>query len=75
MTLNRQLVAMLVTVYDRLFNNDDWALGKKLPEHYRYLGNTPEDLALIADIQPLIINEIGKYVGSLPEGICAAPSS
>ncbi|WP_243891465.1 alkaline phosphatase family protein [Shewanella algae] len=68
MTLNRQLLAMLVTVYDRLFNNDDWALGKKLPEHYRYLGDSPEDLALIADIQPLIINEIGKYVGSLPEG-------
>lgn len=66
--MNREFFAMLVSVYDALFNNDDWELAKSLPDHYQYLTHSAQDQQTIDQIQSLIIKELAKYVQSIPEG-------
>ncbi|MCL6416832.1 alkaline phosphatase family protein [Aestuariirhabdus sp. Z084] len=63
--LNSQFIAALVTVYDVLFNNDEWLLGRKLPEQYSYLSRSPEDLALIAKIQTIVLDVMSRYAEGL----------
>ncbi|WOH36226.1 alkaline phosphatase family protein [Thalassotalea fonticola] len=66
--VNDELIAALVTIYDILFNNDDWQLGKKLPDSYQYITNSPKDLKIVNKIQPIIISLMAKYNQSLPAG-------
>ena len=67
-TINRQFFAMLVSIYDELFNNDDWELAKSLPDHYQYLTHSAKDLATIEHVQSLLIGELAKYANSMPQG-------
>lgn len=68
LALNDEFYAMLVSIYDELFNNDDWELAKSLPDHYHYLTHSQRDQETIDHIQPLLVHELSKYVGSLPAG-------
>jgi hypothetical protein len=68
LVINAELIAAAVTIYDVLFNNDEWVLGKRLPESYQYLTRSPEDLAIISKVQNIIIGVVTQYSQSLPEG-------
>ncbi|OEF25279.1 alkaline phosphatase family protein [Vibrio rumoiensis] len=66
--MNRQFFAMLVSIYDELFNNDDWELAKSLPDHYQYLTNSAKDQATVDHVQSLLMGELAKYAQSMPQG-------
>lgn len=67
-TMNRPFFAMLVSIYDELFNNDDWELAKSLPDHYQYLTTSAKDQAIIVHVQTLLMGELSKYAESMPQG-------
>lgn len=66
--MNRQFFAMLVSIYDELFNNDEWELARNLPEHYQYLTKSKKDQATIDHVQALIMSELTKYAQTMPAG-------
>ncbi|MEH6533671.1 MAG: alkaline phosphatase family protein [Photobacterium frigidiphilum] len=68
LSFNNQFIASMVTIYDTLFNNDEWLLGNNLPEHYTYLTKSPEDLKLINTIQALVIELMTQYSQSIEDG-------
>ncbi|WP_417345821.1 alkaline phosphatase family protein [Ferrimonas sp.] len=66
--IDDQFIATLVSMYDALFNNDEWVLGRHLPDHYRYLGESDADQALIARIQPLVIGLLERVEAGMEPG-------
>ncbi|WP_027695554.1 alkaline phosphatase family protein [Vibrio litoralis] len=68
LTMNRQFFAMLVSIYDELFNNDDWELAKSLPDHYQYLTTSAKDRATTEHVQTLLMEALSKYVQTMPQG-------
>ncbi|CAH0533095.1 hypothetical protein VST7929_00948 [Vibrio stylophorae] len=68
LTVNREMIAALVVVYDALVEIDDWRKQDYLPDHYRYLSNSPEDKALVAKIQPIVIGFFEQLAPTLAPG-------
>lgn len=58
----------MVVIYDALFEIGVWQDMDTLPESYTYLTNSPEDLAIIAQIQPIIVDLIGKAALGMDDG-------
>ncbi|USD36574.1 alkaline phosphatase family protein [Ferrimonas sp. SCSIO 43195] len=66
--INDRLIATLVSLYDALFNNDEWVLGRHLPAEYRYLDDSAADRALIQRVQPLIIGLLTDFEANMTPG-------
>lgn len=66
--INNEFIASMVVVYDALVDIDDWRHQDKLPEQYSYLTNSPEDLAIVNAVQPIVMGVLESYVGSMEEG-------
>ncbi|WP_229359741.1 alkaline phosphatase family protein [Ferrimonas aestuarii] len=66
--VNDELIATLVSLYDVLFNNERWVLGRNLDDHYQYLDNSDADQALIAKVQPLLIPLLAKVHQGMEPG-------
>ena len=63
--INKNLIAGFVTIYDVLFNNNQWVFTDEIPNTYKYLTNSQVDLDLISQIQPIIINALARYSDSI----------
>lgn len=66
--IDEHFIANMVVIYDALFEIGVWQDMDNLPEHYTYLTNSPEDLAIIAQIQPIIVELIDKAATGMDEG-------
>jgi len=55
-----QFIANMVVIYDALFEIGVWQDMETLPESYTYLTDSPEDMAIINQIQPIIVGLINK---------------
>lgn len=66
--IDEHFIANMVVIYDALFEIGVWQDMETLPESYTYLTNSPEDLAIIAQIQPIIVDLIGKAASGMDEG-------
>ncbi len=66
--IDEHFIANMVVIYDALFEIGVWQDMETLPESYTYLINSPEDLAIIAQIQPIIVDLIGKAASGMDEG-------
>ncbi len=66
--IDEQFIANMVVIYDALFEIGVWQDMDTLPESYTYLTNSPEDLAIIAQIQPIIVDLIGKATLGMDDG-------
>jgi hypothetical protein len=66
--IDEHFIANMVVIYDVLFEIGVWQDMDNLPEHYTYLTNSPEDLAIIAQIQPIIVELIDKAATGMDEG-------
>ena len=51
--IDEHFIANMVVIYDALFEIGVWQDMDTLPESYTYLTNSPKDLAIINQIQPL----------------------
>nr|WP_311197319.1 alkaline phosphatase family protein [Vibrio sp. SS-MA-C1-2] len=49
-----QLAAIFVTLYDQLFEINDWRSQGKVPELYQYLTNSSEDQNTVTNITPTV---------------------
>ncbi|HAS8559760.1 TPA: nucleotide pyrophosphatase [Vibrio vulnificus] len=61
-------IAALVTVYDALVQIGEWQDQETLPEQYRYLTQSAEDLALVAKIEPIVLNILQQVASGMDEG-------
>ncbi|MCG9544634.1 alkaline phosphatase family protein [Vibrio sp. Isolate33] len=66
--IDEHFIANMVAIYDALFEIGVWQDMETLPESYTYLTNSPEDLVIIAQIQPIIVDLIGKAASGMDEG-------
>ncbi|MFA0550731.1 alkaline phosphatase family protein [Vibrio lentus] len=66
--IDEQFIANMVVIYDALFEIGVWQDMDTLPANYTYLTNSPEDLAIIAQIQPIIVDLIGKAALGMDDG-------
>ncbi|WP_135458872.1 alkaline phosphatase family protein [Vibrio echinoideorum] len=66
--IDEQFIANMVVIYDALFEIGVWQDMDTLPDSYTYLTNSPEDLAIIAQIQPIIVDLIGKAGQGMDDG-------
>ncbi|MEL0607462.1 alkaline phosphatase family protein [Vibrio echinoideorum] len=66
--IDEQFIANMVVIYDALFEIGVWQDMDTLPDSYTYLTNSPEDLAIIAQIQPIIVDLIGKAGQGMGDG-------
>ncbi|OED72322.1 nucleotide pyrophosphatase [Vibrio splendidus ZS-139] len=66
--IDEQFIANMVVIYDALFEIGIWQDMDTLPDSYTYLTNSPEDLAIIAQIQPIIVDLIGKAGQGMDDG-------
>ncbi|WP_435250061.1 alkaline phosphatase family protein [Vibrio sp. nBUS_14] len=66
--IDEHFIANMVVIYDALFEIGVWQNMDNLPDHYTYLTNSPEDLAIIAQIQPIIVELIDKAATGMDEG-------
>ncbi|SKA66986.1 alkaline phosphatase family protein [Enterovibrio nigricans] len=66
--INRQFIAMLVTLYDALFGKDKLLYGSDLPEQYRYLTDSPSDRETVSTVQHILIEMLTQYSASLEGG-------
>jgi len=60
-------IAALVTVYDALVQIGEWQDQETLPEQYRYLTQSAEDLALVAKIEPIVLNILQQVASGMDE--------
>ncbi|MBW3695119.1 nucleotide pyrophosphatase [Vibrio sp. T187] len=63
-----KFIANMVVIYDALFEIGVWQDMETLPESYTYLTDSPEDLAIINQIQPIIVGLINKALNGMEEG-------
>ncbi|MBL4829053.1 MAG: alkaline phosphatase family protein [Aliivibrio sp.] len=66
--IDGHFIAAMVTVYDALVQVGEWQEMDSLPSEYTYLTNSSEDLALVAKIQPIIIDMLSQSVSSMEAG-------
>ncbi|MGD8172191.1 alkaline phosphatase family protein [Vibrio sp. TRT 21S02] len=66
--VDREFIAAMVTVYDALVDIGQWQAQDYLPEHYQYLTDSPDDLALVAKIQPIVIGIMNQALSGMDEG-------
>lgn len=66
--IDEHFIANMVVIYDALFEIGVWQDMDILPDSYTYLTNSPEDLAIIAQIQPIIVELIDKTASGMDEG-------
>lgn len=66
--IDRHFMASMVTVYDALVDVGEWQDLDELPQTYTYLSNSPEDLALVAKIQPIVVNILSQVGQGMDEG-------
>ncbi|WP_420791531.1 alkaline phosphatase family protein [Enterovibrio qingdaonensis] len=66
--VNRQFIAMLVTLYDALFGKDKLLHGSDLPDQYTYLTDSPADKETVATVQGILLQLLRQYSDSLEEG-------
>ena len=66
--IDEHFIANMVVIYDALFEIGVWQDMDTLPENYTYLTNSPEDLAIIAQIQPIIVELIDKAASGMDDG-------
>lgn len=55
-----KFIANMVVIYDALFEIGVWQDMDTLPDSYTYLTDSPEDMAIINQIQPIIVGLINK---------------
>ncbi|MRI32900.1 nucleotide pyrophosphatase [Endozoicomonas sp. OPT23] len=68
LVINREFIASMVTVYDALFEIDEWRKFETLPSHYSYLTSSDKDLELINRIQPIVVDTLSKTVAGMDKG-------
>ncbi|MDA0128029.1 alkaline phosphatase family protein [Vibrio sp. MarTm2] len=66
--VDRHFMASMVTVYDALVQVGEWQDLDRLPDTYTYLSNRPEDLALVAKIQPIVVGILNQVGQGMDEG-------
>lgn len=66
--IDRNFMASMVTVYDALVDVGEWQDLDELPQTYTYLTNSPEDLALVTKIQPIVVNILNQVGQGMDEG-------
>lgn len=66
--IDEQFIANMVVIYDALFEIGVWQDMDTLPANYIYLTNSSEDLAIIAQIQPIIVDLIDKAALGMDDG-------
>ncbi|NOJ21319.1 alkaline phosphatase family protein [Vibrio coralliilyticus] len=65
--INGQFMAAMVTVYDALVQIGEWQDMDRLPEQYTYLTKSPEDLELVAKIQPIVVGIMQQAASGMEE--------
>ncbi|WP_052810312.1 alkaline phosphatase family protein [Vibrio renipiscarius] len=63
-----EFMAAMVTVYDALTQIGEWQDMEQLPAQYTYLTNSEQDLALVAQIQPIVIGILAQASTGMDEG-------
>lgn len=63
-----KFIANMVVIYDALFEVGVWQKMETLPNHYTYLTDSPEDLAIINKIQPIVVDLLAKSVPGMEQG-------
>jgi len=63
-----KFIANMVVIYDALFEIGVWQDMDVLPESYTYLTDSPDDLAIINKIQPIVVGLINKALKGMEEG-------
>lgn len=63
-----KFIANMVVIYDALFEIGVWQGLETLPHSYTYLTDSPEDLAIINKIQPIVVELLAKSVPSMEHG-------
>ncbi|MDN3612211.1 alkaline phosphatase family protein [Vibrio ostreicida] len=66
--IDRQFIATMVTLYDALVQIGEWQNLDHLPEQYTYLTQSEQDLALVAKVQPLVVNIIKQAASGMEQG-------
>ncbi len=66
--VDKELIAVLVNVYDIIFNNDDWTFNAPLADSYQYLSHSAADLALIAKVQTVLMDLLANYSQTMKAG-------
>ncbi|EGA69030.1 hypothetical protein VISI1226_06983 [Vibrio sinaloensis DSM 21326] len=66
--IDGEFMASMVTVYDALFQVGEWQDMETLPERYQYLTDSEQDLALVAKIQPIVVNILRQAASGMDDG-------
>lgn len=66
--VDSQFIATMVTLYDALVQIGEWRDLKQLPAQYQYLSDAPADRALVAKIQPLVVDILRQAASGMDEG-------
>ncbi|MGF1754428.1 alkaline phosphatase family protein [Vibrio makurazakiensis] len=66
--IDDQFIANMVIIYDALFEIGVWQDMENLPDTYSYLTDSAEDLAIINQIQPIVVGLINKAIGGMEDG-------
>lgn len=66
--IDGNFIAAMVTVYDALIQIGEWQDMEYLPDQYTYLTDSKEDLALVAKIQPIVVNILLQTANGMDEG-------
>lgn len=66
--VDSQFIATMVTLYDALVQIGEWRDIKQLPAQYQYLSNTDADKALVAKIQPLVVDILRQTASGMDDG-------
>ncbi|EGU30655.1 alkaline phosphatase family protein [Vibrio scophthalmi] len=61
-------MAAMVTVYDALVQIGEWQDLEQLPAQYTYLTNSEQDLALVAQIQPIVVGILSQASSTMEDG-------
>ncbi|MGF1689471.1 alkaline phosphatase family protein [Photobacterium japonica] len=63
-----EFMAAMVTVYDALVQIGEWQDMAQLPSQYTYLTNSAHDLALVSQIQPIVIHLLMQASAGMEDG-------
>ncbi len=67
-TIDSEFIATMVTVYDALVQIGEWQEMEVLPDQYQYLTRSQQDLALVAQIQPIIVTILQQVAAGMDPG-------
>ncbi|OAJ94837.1 alkaline phosphatase family protein [Vibrio bivalvicida] len=66
--IDGEFVAAMVTVYDALIQIGEWQDMERLPQQYTYLTKSPQDLALVTKVQPIVVSILKQAASGMDEG-------